>query len=47
MVYSQPVNVNVGGITVNGNADNKTVEQIRRNQKGQIEEMLKGLKKLQ
>ena len=47
MIYSQPVNVNVGGITVNGNADNQTVQKIRRSQKEQIEDILKAFKKMQ
>lgn len=47
MIYSQPVNVNVGGITVNGNADNQTVQKIKHSQKEQVEEILKTMKKLQ
>lgn len=47
MIYSQPVNVNVGGITVNGNADNQTVQKIKRSQKEQIEDILKAFKKMQ
>lgn len=47
MIYSQPVNVNVGGITVNGNADNQTVQKIKHSQKDQVEEILKTMKKLQ
>ena len=47
MIYSQPVNVNVGGITVNGNADNQTVQKIKHSQKEQVEEILKTFKKLQ
>lgn len=47
MIYSQPVNVNVGGITVNGNADNQTVQKIKHSQKEQVEEILETFKKLQ
>lgn len=47
MIYSQPVNVNIGGITVNGNADNQTVQKIKHSQKEQVEEILKVMKKLQ
>lgn len=47
MIYSQPVNVTVGGITVNGNADNQTVQKIKHSQKEQVEEILKTMKKLQ
>ena len=47
MIYSQPVNVNVGGITVNGNADNQTVQKIKHSQKEQVEEILKTMRKLQ
>lgn len=47
MIYSQPVNVNVGGITVNGNTDNQTVQKIKHSQKEQVEEILKTMKKLQ
>lgn len=47
MIYSQPVNVEVGGITVNGNADKQTVQEIKRGQKTQVEEILKAFKKLQ
>lgn len=47
MIYSQPVSVNVGGITVNGNADNQTVQKIKHSQKEQVEEILKTMKKLQ
>lgn len=47
MMYSQPVNVTVGGITVNGNADNQTVQKIKHSQKEQVEEILKTMKKLQ
>lgn len=47
MFYSQPVNVTVGGVTVNGNADTKTVQQIKQGQREQVERMLKEFKKLQ
>lgn len=47
MIYSQPVNVNVGGITVNGNADKQAVQKIKTSQKEQVEEILKAMRKLQ
>lgn len=47
MIYSQPVSVTVGGITIEGNADNQTVQKIKQSQKEQVESILKGFKKLQ
>lgn len=47
MIYSQPVSVTVGGITIEGNADQQTVQKIKQSQKEQVESILKGFKKLQ
>lgn len=47
MFYSQPVNVSVGDVIVHGNADNRTVQQIKQGQKEQVAELLKEFKKLQ
>lgn len=47
VIYAQPVNVTVGDIVVNGNADKKAVQEIKDSQREQIEEILNCFKKTQ
>lgn len=47
VIYAQPVNVTVGDIVVNGDADKKAVQEIKDSQREQIEEILNCFKKTQ
>lgn len=47
VIYAQPVNVTVGDIVVNGNADKKAVQEIKDSQREQIEEILNCFRKTQ
>ena len=47
MIYSQPVSVNMGGITINGSTNKNTLQKIKESQKEQVSEILKCFKKMQ
>lgn len=47
VIYAQPVNVTVGDIVVNGDADKKAVQEIKDSQREQIEEILNCFRKTQ